>query len=163
MDGRNASCPVALPAVSTPTTRPRRRTNHWSATVAANTSAIEPVPSPIMRPQVSTSIQGTVATMLRAAPAATRSAQVVTARIPNRGHEGRRERRHQAVEEQVDRDGGGELGARPAELGFERQHEHARRGPEPAAPTSARNATAATIQAGCSRRVPASRLLTVRS
>ena len=84
MNGRNASCPVALPAVRTPTTRPRRCTNHWSATVAANTSAIEPVPRPIMRPQVSTSTHGAVANTLSPAPAATSSsAAVVTRRRPN--------------------------------------------------------------------------------
>ena len=85
MNGRKMSWPVALPAVRTPTTSPLRLMNHWSATVAANTSAIDPVPRPIKTPQVSTSIHGWVANVDSAAPAATRRrATEVTLRSPKR-------------------------------------------------------------------------------
>lgn len=53
MSGKKTSWPVALPAVSTPDTRPRRVTNQVSETVAAKTRAIEPVPAPIITPHVS--------------------------------------------------------------------------------------------------------------
>ena len=55
--GRNISCPAAAAAVRMPVTRPRRATNHRLAIVAAKTMAIEPVPSPISRPQVRISCQ----------------------------------------------------------------------------------------------------------
>ena len=76
---------MALAAVRTPITSPRRRTNQRLATVAANTSAIDPVPSPISTPQSSTSCQLLVTKTLRPLPAAiSSSATLVTARIPNR-------------------------------------------------------------------------------
>ena len=85
MTGRNISCPVAAAAVRMPITRPRRATNHRLAMVAAKTMAIEPVPSPISSPQVSTSCQPWVTKMVNPLPAATRSsAKLVTWRMPKR-------------------------------------------------------------------------------
>ena len=52
MNGRKTSWPAALPAVRMPITRPRLLENHVLAMVAAKTRAMEPVPSPISRPQV---------------------------------------------------------------------------------------------------------------
>ena len=53
--------------------------------VAANTMAIEPVPSPISTPQVSTSCQPEVTKMVSPLPAATSSrAKLVTWRTPKR-------------------------------------------------------------------------------
>ena len=81
--GRKMSWPVALPAVSTPITSPRRWTNQRLAMVAANTSAIEPVPSPMKKPQKSTSCQPAVMKTVRPLPAATStSANAVTRRMP---------------------------------------------------------------------------------
>ena len=82
--GRNTSCPVALPAVRTPVTSPRERVNQRLATVAANTSAIEPVPSPTSTPQHRTSCQLAVMKTVRPLPAATtHSATATTRRMPN--------------------------------------------------------------------------------
>lgn len=53
--------------------------------VAANTSAIDPVPSPISTPQVRISCPGVATKTLSAAPAPiTKSATTVTARMPKR-------------------------------------------------------------------------------
>ena len=66
-------------------TSPRRATNQRLAMVAANTMAIEPVPSPISRPQVSISCQPWVTKIVSPLPAATRTrATLVTWRMPNR-------------------------------------------------------------------------------
>ncbi len=66
-------------------TRPRRFTNQALATVAAKTSAIEPVPSPISRPQVSTSCHAARASTDNPAPAAINSKPApTTRRKPNR-------------------------------------------------------------------------------
>ena len=66
-------------------TRPRRATNHRLAMVAAKTMAIEPVPSPISRPQVSASCQPWLTKMVSPLPAATRTrAKQVTWRMPKR-------------------------------------------------------------------------------
>ena len=66
-------------------TSPRRRTNQRLATMAANTSAIDPVPSPISTPHSRTSCQLLVTPTLRPLPAAISSrATLVTARTPNR-------------------------------------------------------------------------------
>ena len=76
---------MALPAVRMPVTRPRLVVNHRLATVAAKTSAIEPVPSPTRTPQHSTSCQLAVMNTVSPLPAATTvSAQATTRRIPNR-------------------------------------------------------------------------------
>ena len=83
--GRKISCPAAAAAVRMPITRPRRATNQRLAIVAAKTMAIEPVPSPISRPQVSISCQPWVTKMVNPLPAATRSrATLVTWRMPKR-------------------------------------------------------------------------------
>jgi hypothetical protein len=77
--GRKISWPVALPAVRMPVTSPRWRTNQRWATVAAKTRAMEPVPSPISTPHVSTSCHDDCTKTVRAAPVAIRSrATVVT-------------------------------------------------------------------------------------
>jgi hypothetical protein len=66
-------------------TRPRRLTNQRLATVAANTSAIDPVPRPMSTPQSRTSCQLLVTPTLRPLPAAISSrATLTTARTPNR-------------------------------------------------------------------------------
>ena len=76
---------MALAAVSTPITSPRRRTNQRLAIVAANTSAIEPVPSPISTPHDSTNCQPAVTNTVSPLPSATStSAVLVTNRMPNR-------------------------------------------------------------------------------
>ena len=56
--GRKINCPAAPAAVKPPITIPRRLTNQRLATVAANTNAIEPVPTPTMTPHVATNCQG---------------------------------------------------------------------------------------------------------
>ena len=48
--GRKVSWPVALAAVRTPMTSPRRRTNQRLARMATKTRAIDPVPRPISTP-----------------------------------------------------------------------------------------------------------------
>ncbi len=58
--GKNTSWPVALAAVSTPVTVPRRLTNQRAATVAATTSPIIPVPTPTPMPHVRISASGVV-------------------------------------------------------------------------------------------------------
>ena len=68
-----------------PITSPRLATNQRLAIVAAKTIAIEPVPSPISRPQVKKSSQPWSTKVVRPLPAATRTrAMLVTLRIPNR-------------------------------------------------------------------------------
>ena len=56
--GKKINCPVAEAAVSPPITNPRRLTNHLFATVAAKTSAIEPVPTPTITPHVAINCHG---------------------------------------------------------------------------------------------------------
>src|SRR5215217_6319032 len=83
--GRNISCPVALAAVSTPVTSPRRASNQRVATVATKPIEIEPVPTPTSTPHNSTNCQLDVIVTLSAEPAAmsTRAADS-TGRTPNR-------------------------------------------------------------------------------
>ena len=50
--GRNTSWPLALLAVSMPTTRPRRATNQRLAMVAATPKPVAPAPRPTSTPQV---------------------------------------------------------------------------------------------------------------
>ncbi len=59
-------------------TSPRRLMNHRLATVAANTRAIDPVPRPISRPQVSSSCHDAVMNTVSPLPSAmrTRAAEV---------------------------------------------------------------------------------------
>lgn len=76
---------MAPAAVSTPVTRPRWRTNQRSTTVAANTSAIDPVPSPTSTPQKSSSCQLAVISTVSPLPAAISSrATATTRRMPKR-------------------------------------------------------------------------------
>ncbi|MEH2589158.1 hypothetical protein V1273_002997 [Bradyrhizobium sp. AZCC 1721] len=81
--GRKASCPVATLAVRMPTTRPRRATNQRAAIVAPSTSAVMPVPSPIITPHSSMSCQTCVIASDAARPETTiSSASSVTLRSP---------------------------------------------------------------------------------
>src|SRR3954447_20684884 len=83
--GRKISCPVALAAVSTPVTRPRRASNHRVATVATKPIEIEPVPTPTNTPHNSTSCQLVVMKTLSADPdAMSVNATERTGRTPNR-------------------------------------------------------------------------------
>src|SRR5687768_1554031 len=83
--GRKISCPVALAAVSTPVTRPRRVSNQRVATVATNPIEIEPVPTPTSTPHSNTSCQLAVIVTLSAEPdAISSSAADSTGRTPNR-------------------------------------------------------------------------------
>ena len=66
-------------------TSPRRLMNQRLATVAANTSAIDPVPRPISRPQVSSSCHDSVMNTVSPLPSAmSTSAVEVTWRMPKR-------------------------------------------------------------------------------
>src|SRR6476619_118815 len=83
--GRKISCPVALAAVSTPVTRPRRASNHRVATVATKPIEIEPVPTPTRTPHNSTSCQLVVMNTLSADPVAMSVNETErTGRTPNR-------------------------------------------------------------------------------
>lgn len=66
-------------------TRPRRATNHRLATIAPNTRAIAPVPTPTKTPHNSHNCQAEVITMVSALPEpTTKSASATTLRMPNR-------------------------------------------------------------------------------
>ncbi len=76
---------MALAAVSTPVTRPRRAANQRFATVAASTLAIEPVPSPTTTPHSTTSCQDAVMRTVSPEPVDTSTrASSTTRRTPNR-------------------------------------------------------------------------------
>ncbi len=76
---------MALAAVSTPVTRPRRVANQRPAIVAASTVAIDPVPRPTTTPQSSTSCHDAVISTVSPEPAAhSASASSITLRTPNR-------------------------------------------------------------------------------
>ncbi len=51
-NGRKISCPLAFPAVSSPTTSPRRSVNQRFATAAASPTIPAPDPMPTSTPQV---------------------------------------------------------------------------------------------------------------
>jgi hypothetical protein len=150
--GRKMSWPVALPAVSTPVTSPRLRTNQRPATVATKASAIEPVPSPTRTPQSSTSCQLAVMKTVSPLPVATSSRAIDTTRlIPNRFI---RAAANGAVRPNSSRltDTANEMVPRDQPYsscsGVINAPGVARK---PAAPISATNETAATSQAGCTR------------
>src|SRR5215213_5539822 len=83
--GRKINCPVAPAAVRMPITRPRRATNQRLAMVAANTRAMDPVPTPTSSPQVISNCHPDWTKIVNPLPAATRtSATLTTRRIPNR-------------------------------------------------------------------------------
>src|SRR6185369_7536825 len=83
--GKKISWPVALAAVSTPVTRPRRASNHRVATVATKPIEIDPVPTPTSTPHSSTSCQLVVMNTLSADPVAMSvNATERTGRTPNR-------------------------------------------------------------------------------
>ena len=69
--GRKISCPVALPAVRMPATRPRRATNQRFTTVATNAIDIDPAPTPTSTPQHRTSCQAAVMNTVSPLPRAT--------------------------------------------------------------------------------------------
>ena len=129
--GRKTSWPVALPAVRMPVTRPRRLTNQRCATVAAKTSAIDPVPSPIRTPQVSTSCQlactNTREPGRRAATSTGRTA--VTRRIPNRSISAAANGAVSPNSTRLTPDRERQGAAAPAELVLQRHHQHARAPP----------------------------------
>ena len=76
---------MELAAEKIPVTRPRCRTNHRLATIAPNTSAIAPVPTPTGTPQRNHSCQASVITRVSPAPSETSaSASATTRRTPNR-------------------------------------------------------------------------------
>ena len=127
--GRKMSCPVALLAVSMPTTRPRRSANQRVATVAPRTSATMPVPRPTTTPQ---------------SARAARSRSSRSRRGCRRDHQLATDHRPHA--EPVDEGGGerpispnsarrtasgGDLGRAPAEFPLERHDHHARRAHRP--------------------------------
>ncbi len=66
--GRNTSCPLAFPAVSKPTTRPRRSTNQRFAIAAASPTIPAPEPIPTSTPQVRYSCHTWVMKALDPAP-----------------------------------------------------------------------------------------------
>ena len=83
--GRKSICPVAVLAVSTPITAPRRETNQRFTTVAPSTIAVVPVPRPTRIPQVSTSCQLERIWEVSATPAQISASETSTVRrIPNR-------------------------------------------------------------------------------
>ena len=132
MNGRNTSCPAALPAVRMPITRPRLLTNQVLAMVAANTSAIDPVPRPISRPQVSRICHDWLTSTVSALPGADQHerARRSRARMPKRSIRAAangavRPNSTRLMLTAADSDRGG-----PAELALQRHHQHAGRGPE---------------------------------
>ncbi len=82
--GMKMSWPVALLAVMSPTTRPRRFSNQRAATVAPSTSAVMPVPRPMTTPHNPTICHSSVMKMEPISPREimTRAA-VTTRRRPN--------------------------------------------------------------------------------
>ncbi len=82
--GRKISWPVALAAVRTPVTRPRRATNQRIAIVATNAVESDPVPSPTSTPHSSISCQASDINTASPVPAAIRaSAATTTGRTPS--------------------------------------------------------------------------------
>ena len=129
--GRNTSWPVELAAEKTPTTTPRCRTNHRLATIAPKTSASEPVPMPTAKPHSSHSCQAPFITSVR--PGADRDQEQGGGDHPADAeplHERGRERRRQAVDDQVEGDRAAGGGPRPAELLLQRLEQRAGRGAE---------------------------------
>src|SRR4051812_1892040 len=148
--GRNTSWPVAPPAVRMPITRPRRSTNQRFAIVAANTIAIEPVPRPISTPQVMSSWNDSVMNTVSPLPSDTISnATVVTVRMPNLSIN--------AAANGAVRPYSRRLTLTASDMTLVDQPNSSCRGTNsapgaarnPAAPTRATKAVAATSQAGC--------------
>ncbi len=83
--GRKTNCPVALLAVSIPTTRPRRALNQRVATVAPSTSAVMPVPRPTTTPQNARRCQTSRIAIVPTMPIEiSATAKATTARTPKR-------------------------------------------------------------------------------
>ena len=131
MSGRKSSWPVALAAEKMPVTSPRWVWNHRFATMAPNTRAIAPVPTPMNTPQSSQSCHGRVISVVR--PLATPTThQRDGDRAPHAEalHERGGERRDEAVEHEVEADRPRRDGPRPAELGLDRLEQHPGRAAE---------------------------------
>ena len=79
--GRKTSCPVAVLAVSMPTTRPRRWTNQRVATVAPSTRAVIPVPRPTTIPHSRMSCHTSVIASEPTSPAMMNSRAALTTRL----------------------------------------------------------------------------------
>ncbi len=153
INGRNTNCPAALPAVRMPMTRPRLLANQVLAMVAANTRAMEPVPRPISSPQVSRICQDWFTKTVNADPSPMRHrASEVTFLMPKRSMRAAANgavkpnktrlmltAKERIVVDQPNSSCNGTMSTPGAAR-------------KPAAPTSARKATAATIQAGWRRR-----------
>ena len=80
MTGRKISWPVALAAENTPVTSPRCVWNQRFATIAPNTSAMAPVPTPMNTPQSTQSCHGAVITVVSPLATPTTTSAVVTVR-----------------------------------------------------------------------------------
>ena len=130
--GRKTSCPVAVLAVNTPTTRPRRLLNHRDATVLASTMPVTPVPLPTTMPQNSTSCHGSRISGVIATPNATRArAQAIVRRRAEALDHGGGERPDQPIQQDVDRNRKADRGARPAEFRLQWNDQHPGRGADP--------------------------------
>src|SRR5208283_947433 len=79
--GRKTNCPLALPAVSSPTTRPRRATNQRLATAVARPTIPAPEPSPTSTPQVRYNCQISVTKPLSPAPMTSSTIEASTVRF----------------------------------------------------------------------------------
>jgi len=83
--GTNTSWPVAVAAVSAPSTRPRRWLNQRVATTAPRTLAVIPVPKPTTTPHRTISCHGSrICVATRIAPASRVMASATMRRIPRR-------------------------------------------------------------------------------
>ena len=130
--GRKINCPVALPAVSTPRTMPRRSTNQRLTTVAASTVAIEPVPIPTTTPQRSTSCQGAVIWVVSKRTGGDRDQRGRDRPLEAPAVDHRRgERPHEAKEQEVDRDRERDRRPAPAKIVLQRDDQDPRSGPKP--------------------------------
>ena len=123
------SWPAAEPAVSTPSARPRRAVNQRVATTAPSTSAVRPAPTPTMTPHSSVSCQTSAhPKRQREADADQDDRADHDASEAEAVDQARGEGRHQPVDQQPQRHGGGNVLGAPAELAFERQEQHAGQG-----------------------------------
>ena len=83
--GKKISCPVALLAVNSPITVPRRFSNQRLTIVAPTTRPTQPVPRPVIRPQKSINSHGAViAVESPAASESSRNAPAIVRRNPKR-------------------------------------------------------------------------------
>ena len=126
--GRKISLPVAVLAVNRPITVPRCVANQRLTTVAARTVAMQPLPRPEAIPHARTKCQDCV--IIELAPvAAPIKSRAQTSGTPEAEtlHQRRGERSDEAVEEDADCRGKGNLAAAPPEGLFEGKHQNAGR------------------------------------